>query len=175
MTGEIWGRLRAAVGDDSVTANTIRQFFRAVVWRKLGTDETSLDALQEANANKEEGRRPRFGNLTMKSQKILKEMVRDQYTSLPKGQDAELLIEEAFNLLFKAKHQYPNSKARGSKLNPLSILLKITYSFLLGGNDNGASEPETNLSTCEHSINPRFSIAKTYKRRLGVGSVSPRC
>lgn len=84
MTGEIWKRLQTAVGDDSVTANTIRQFFRAVVRRKLGA-EASLTALEEADASKEAGRRPQFGNLTMATQKVLKEMVRNQYTSLPKG------------------------------------------------------------------------------------------
>lgn len=171
MTGEIWKRLQTAVGDDSVTANTIRQFFRAVVRRKLGA-EASLTALEEADASKEAGRRPRFGNLTMATQKVLKEMVRNQYTSLPKGQEVELLIEEAFNLLFKGKHQYPGSKAKRSKLKFLSVLLSNTHSFL-ESNDNETSEPETNSSnTCKHSTNSRLSTTNIYPQAPVSGGLS---
>lgn len=105
-TGHVWKEIEDKIGANDVLASAIRGWFKNIV------DGTK--AYDQAQERTNKGL-PRLRNLPLNTQRELKADVRKQYPELPVDKDAEALIEKAFDIVFKGKHQWEKEKEKAGK------------------------------------------------------------
>lgn len=114
-TGHLWGKIEAQIGAPDILASTVKLWFKNAVDKPRppsATADEPTTAYQHARECTTKGM-PRFGNLPLETQRLLKGEVRTQYPTLPLDKTTEKLIEGAFDSVFKGKHQWVMEKERG--------------------------------------------------------------
>lgn len=122
-TGHLWGKIEAQIGAPDILASTVKLWFKNAVDkpRPSSTTDEPTTAYQHARECTTKGM-PRFGNLPLETQRLLKGEVRTQYPTLPLDKTTEKLIEGAFDSVFKGKHQWVMEKERGRLHWPVPVI-----------------------------------------------------
>lgn len=110
-TGRIWEKIQDQIAASDILASTIKRWFKNAVDKPRPSATT---AYEQARQYTSKGM-PRFGNIPLETQRLLKGEVREQYPALPFDRTTERLIEDAFDSVFKGKHQWVMEKERGSE------------------------------------------------------------